>query len=44
MSEKVNIEDNSLNSLNIISNDSNQLVTSYEKSKLNIKEFDKFYQ
>ena len=42
VSEKVNIEDNSLNSLNIISNDSNQLVTSYEKSKLNIKELINF--
>ena len=42
VSDKVNIEDNSLNSLNIISNDSNQLVTSYEKSKLNIKELINF--
>ena len=42
VSDKVKIEDNSLNSLNIISNDSNQLVTSYEKSKLNIKELINF--
>ena len=34
--EKVNIQNNSLSSINVITNESNQLIVSYEKSKLNI--------
>ena len=37
MNEKVNIENQSLNSLNIIDSQQNKLVVSYEKSKLNIE-------
>ena len=34
--QKVNIQNNSLSSINVITNESNQLIVSYEKSKLNI--------
>ena len=36
--KKVNIENNSLNSINIVSNEKNELVISYEKNALNISE------
>jgi len=38
VNEKVNIENQSLNSLNVIDNKPGQLIVSYEKSKLNIEE------
>tara|TARA_B100001079_G_scaffold253604_1_gene247695 strand:- start:157 stop:1086 length:930 start_codon:yes stop_codon:yes gene_type:complete len=38
VNEKVNIENQSLNSLNVIDNKHGQLIVSYEKSKLNIEE------
>ena len=37
VNEKVNIENQSLNSLNVIDNKPGQLIVSYEKSKLNIE-------
>ncbi len=40
--KKVNINNKSLNSINVLSNDSNELVVSYEKNTLNIKEIIKF--
>ena len=42
VNEKVNIENQSLNSLNIIDSQQNKLVVSYEKSKLNIEELINF--
>ena len=38
VNQKVNIQNNSLSSINVITNESNQLVVSYEKSKLNISD------
>ena len=38
VNEKINIENQSLNSLNVIDNKHGQLIVSYEKSKLNIEE------
>ncbi len=38
VNKKVNIENQSLNSLNVINNKPGQLIVSYEKSKLNIEE------
>jgi len=38
VNEKVNIENQSLSSLNVIDNKPGQLIVSYEKSKLNIEE------
>ena len=38
VNEKINIENQSLNSLNVIDNKPGQLIVSYEKSKLNIEE------
>ena len=38
MNQKVNIQNNSLDSINVITNESNQLIVSYEKSKLNISD------
>ncbi len=40
--KKVNINNNSLKSINILSNDINELVVSYEKNALNINEIIKF--
>jgi len=40
--KKVNINNNSLKSVNILSNEINELVISYEKSSLNISEIIKF--
>ncbi len=40
--KKVNIKNNSLKSLNILSNELNELVVSYEKNALNINEIIKF--
>ena len=40
--KKVNINNNSLKSINILSNDTNELVVSYEKNALNINEIIKF--
>tara|TARA_B100000427_G_scaffold329008_1_gene343694 strand:+ start:1354 stop:2283 length:930 start_codon:yes stop_codon:yes gene_type:complete len=37
LDKKINIEDNSLESLKIISNDENKLIVSYEKSKISIE-------
>ena len=37
VNEKINIENQSLNSLNVIDNKHGQLIVSYEKSKLNIE-------
>ena len=42
VNEKVNIENQSLNSLNIIDSQQNKLIVSYEKSKLNIEELINF--
>jgi len=42
VNEKVNIENQSLNSLNIIDSQQNRLIVSYEKSKLNIEELINF--
>ena len=38
VNQKVNIQNNSLSSINVITNESNQLIVSYEKSKLNISD------
>ncbi len=38
VNQRVNIQNNSLSSINVITNESNQLVVSYEKSKLNISD------
>ena len=38
VNQKVNIQNNSLDSINVITNESNQLIVSYEKSKLNISD------
>tara|TARA_B100001540_G_scaffold131041_1_gene116667 strand:- start:460 stop:1389 length:930 start_codon:yes stop_codon:yes gene_type:complete len=40
--KKVNISNNSLKSINILSNDMNELVLSYEKNSLNISEIIKY--
>ena len=40
--KKVNINNKSLNSINVLSNDSNELVVSYEKNTLSIKEIINF--
>ncbi len=42
LNSKVNIKDNSLNSLKIISSNSNELVVSYEKNKLEIEKIISF--
>ncbi len=42
VNKKVNIENQSLNSLNVINNKPGQLIVSYEKSKLNIEELIKY--
>jgi len=38
VNQRVNIQNNSLSSINVITNESNQLIVSYEKSKLNISD------
>ena len=40
--KKVNINNDSLKSINILSNETNELVVSYEKNSLNINEIIKF--
>ena len=40
--KKVNLNNNSLKSINILSNEMNELVVSYEKNTLNISEIIKF--
>ena len=40
--KKVNISNNSLKSINILSNDMNELIISYEKNSLNISEIIKY--
>ena len=42
INNKVNINNNSLKSINIISNENNELVISYEKNAINIGEIIKF--
>ena len=42
VNKEVNINNNSLNSLKILSNSSDQLIISYEKSELAINEIIKF--
>ena len=42
VNKKVNINNSSLKSINIISNEMNELEVSYEKSSLNINEIIKF--
>ena len=42
VTKKININNNSLKSANIISNDVNELILSYEKSSLGIDEIIKF--
>ena len=42
LNSKVNIKDNSLNSLKIISSNSNELIVSYEKNKLEIEKIISF--
>ena len=42
VNKKVNIDNSSLKSINIISNEMNELEVSYEKNSLNINEIIKF--
>ncbi len=42
VNKKVNINNNSLNSINILSNESSEVIISYEKNALNISEIIKF--
>ena len=42
INKKINIKDNALNSLKIISNKENEICVSYEKSKINIEEIINF--
>ena len=42
VNKKTNIKNDSLNSINILSNEEKELIVSYEKSSLNISEIIKF--